>query len=331
MKHICRAEGKGLSYKDAGVDIDAGNELVKRIQKLNPSIGGFSGMVPFGDSFLVAGTDGVGTKLKLAFDMNKHDTVGIDLVAMSVNDIITSGAKPMFFLDYFATGKLNVDQAEQVVKGIVDGCRESDCILLGGETAEMPGFYPQGEYDLAGFAVGSVKKENVIDGSRIQAGDIVLGIASSGVHSNGFSLVRKVLQVSGKTMHDIAPWSGESFGLTLLTPTVLYVKTAMKLIDTVDVRGFVHITGGGFPENIPRVVPKGLATKLDRSSWEIPALFKWIQEAGSVPDSEMFRTFNMGVGLVAVVPKEDVDKALAAGVGAFVMGEIVQGEGVIMA
>ena len=199
------------------------------------------------------------------------------------------------------------------------------------QTAEMPGFYPEGEYDLAGFAVGSVKKDKVIDGSRIKAGDVVLGMASSGVHSNGFSLVRKVLEVSGKSLHDPAPWSGQSFGLTLLTPTVLYVKDTLKLIDTVDVRGLVHITGGGFPENIPRVVPKGLATKVNRSSWEIPDLFKWIQEAGSVPDSEMFRTFNMGIGMVAVVPKSDVDKALAAGVGAFVLGEIVEGEGVIMA
>ena len=200
------------------------------------------------------------------------------------------------------------------------------------QTAEMPGFYPEGEYDLAGFAVGAVKKDNVIDGSRIQAGDVVLGIASSGVHSNGFSLVRKVLEVSGKSLHDSAPWlsNGDSIGAALLTPTVIYVRDALKLIDTVDVRGFVHITGGGFPENIPRVVPKGLATSITTSSWEVPPLFKWLQQAGNVPDSEMFRTFNMGVGLVAVVPKGDVDRALGAGVGAFVMGEIVEGQGVIM-
>ncbi|EFN58107.1 hypothetical protein CHLNCDRAFT_34524 [Chlorella variabilis] len=318
----------GLSYKDAGVDIDAGNELVKRIQKLNPNIGGFSGMVPFGDSFLVAGTDGVGTKLKLAFDMNKHDTVGIDLVAMSVNDIVTSGAQPMFFLDYFACGKLDVDTAEQVVKGIVEGCRQSDCVLLGGETAEMPGFYSPGEYDLAGFAVGSVKQDKVIDGSRIKAGDAILGLKSSGVHSNGFSLVRKVLEVSGTSLHDTAPWSGESFGLTLLTPTVLYVRDCMKLVAAADVRGLVHMTGGGFPENIPRVVPKGLAARIQRSAWEVPPLFQWLQEAGKVPDSEMFRTFNMGVGMVIVVSRSDVDKVLDLGIGAFEMGEVVEGQGV---
>ncbi|PSC75241.1 Phosphoribosylformylglycinamidine cyclo-chloroplastic mitochondrial [Micractinium conductrix] len=321
-----RAEG--LSYKDAGVDIDAGNELVKRIQKLNPNIGGFSGMVPFGDSFLVAGTDGVGTKLKLAFDMGKHDTVGIDLVAMSVNDIVTSGAQPMFFLDYFACGKLDVDMAEQVIKGIVEGCRQSDCVLLGGETAEMPGFYSPGEYDLAGFAVGNVKKDKVIDGSRIQEGDVILGLASSGVHSNGFSLVRKVLEVSGTSLHDTAPWSGQSFGLSLLTPTVIYVRDCMKLIGAADVRGFVHMTGGGFPENIPRVVPKGLAARIRKSTWEIPPLFQWVQEAGKVPEAEMFRTFNMGVGMIIVVPRSDVDKVLGAGVGAFEIGEIVQGGGV---
>ncbi|PRW05839.1 phosphoribosylformylglycinamidine cyclo-ligase [Chlorella sorokiniana] len=319
----------GLSYKDAGVDIDAGNELVKRIQKLNPNIGGFSGMVPFGDSFLVAGTDGVGTKLKLAFDMNKHDTVGIDLVAMSVNDIVTSGAQPMFFLDYFACGKLDVDTAEQVIKGIVEGCRQSDCVLLGGETAEMPGFYSPGEYDLAGFAVGSVKKDAVIDGSRIQAGDAILGLASSGVHSNGFSLVRKVLEVSGTSLHDTAPWAPDtSVGLSLLTPTVLYVRDCMKMIGAADVRGLVHMTGGGFPENIPRVVPKGMAARIRRSAWEVPALFQWLQEAGKVPDSEMFRTFNMGVGMIIVVPRSEVDKVLGLGIGAFELGEIVEGSGV---
>ncbi|KAL4445380.1 hypothetical protein ABPG77_011205 [Micractinium sp. CCAP 211/92] len=318
----------GLSYKDAGVDIDAGNELVKRIQKLNPNIGGFSGMVPFGDSFLVAGTDGVGTKLKLAFDMNKHDTVGIDLVAMSVNDIVTSGAQPMFFLDYFACGKLDVDTAEQVIKGIVEGCRQSDCVLLGGETAEMPGFYSPGEYDLAGFAVGSVKKDKVIDGSRIQAGDVILGLKSSGVHSNGFSLVRKVLEVSGHSLHDTAPWSGEPFGLSLLTPTVIYVRDCMKMIGAADVRGLVHITGGGFPENIPRVVPKGLAARIRRSAWEVPPLFQWVQEAGKVPDAEMFRTFNMGIGMVVVVPRSEVDTVLGLGLGAFEIGDIVEGSGV---
>lgn len=214
----------GLTYKDAGVDIDAGTELVRRIAKMTPGIGGFGGLYPFGDSYLVAGTDGVGTKLKLAFDMDKHDTIGIDLVAMSVNDIITSGAKPMFFLDYFATSHLDVDQAEQVIKGIVEGCKQSDCALLGGETAEMPGFYSPGEYDLSGFAVGSVKKDALVDGKKIAAGDVLLGLPSSGVHSNGFSLVRKVLAKSGASLHDPLPGAGVSIGEALLAPTTIYVK-----------------------------------------------------------------------------------------------------------
>jgi phosphoribosylformylglycinamidine cyclo-ligase len=214
----------GLTYKDAGVDIDAGSELVRRIAAMTPGIGGFGGLFPFGDSYLVAGTDGVGTKLKLAFEMNKHDTIGIDLVAMSVNDIITSGAKPMFFLDYFATSRLDVDLAEQVIKGIVDGCRQSDCALLGGETAEMPDFYAQGEYDLSGFAVGSVKKDALIDGSKIAAGDVLLGLPSSGVHSNGFSLVRKVLAKSGASLKESLPGTGVTIGEALLAPTTIYVK-----------------------------------------------------------------------------------------------------------
>lgn len=286
-------------------------------------------MVPFGDSYLVAGTDGVGTKLKLAFDMNKHDTVGIDLVAMSVNDIITSGAKPLFFLDYYATGFLDVDAAEQVVKGIVDGCKLSDCILLGGETAEMPGFYQKGEYDLAGFAVGAVKKENVIDGSTVQAGDVVIAFKSSGVHSNGFSLVRKVLEVSGTSLHDTVPWGNTSFGLHLLEPTVIYVNRVLALHEKVGLKGVVHITGGGMPENIPRVVPKGLACKVNTASWQVPDIFRWVQETGKVSDAEMRRTFNMGVGMILVVDKSKVEEALQVDGDAFVLGEIVEGEGVI--
>eukprot|EP00890_Picochlorum_soloecismus_P004997 jgi/Picsp_1/5499/NSC_02858-R1_phosphoribosylformylglycinamidine cyclo-ligase len=350
-------DGQNLSYKSAGVDINAGNELVKRIQKLNPNIGGFSGMVPFGrsaqqqkmfeqsfvsyrlvratylspiagDSFLVAGTDGVGTKLKLAFELNKHDTVGIDLVAMSVNDIITSGAKPMFFLDYFATGKLEVDTAEQVVKGIVDGCKLSDCQLLGGETAEMPGFYAEGEYDLAGFAVGSVLKENVIDGSKIKEGDVIIGFNSSGVHSNGFSLVRKVIEVSGSSFDQAVSWSQESLGLTLLTPTRIYVKEVLELTKAVKVKGLVHITGGGFTENIPRVIPKGLGAKIFRGAWEIPPLFKWIQETGKILESEMFLTFNMGIGMIAIMERSDADKVLELGYDLKIIGEIVDRDGV---
>lgn len=319
----------GLSYKAAGVDIDAGNELVNRIKKLNPSIGGFSGLYPFGDSYLVAGTDGVGTKLKLAFDMNKHDTVGIDLVAMSVNDIVCCGAKPMFFLDYFATGLLDVDCAENVVKGIVEGCRQSDCILMGGETAEMPGFYSPGEYDLGGFAVGSVKKDRVVDGSKVKAGDVVLGLKSSGFHSNGFSLVRKVIEVSGNTLEDATPWDpSKTFGEVLIEPTKIYVLTALKLMDVADVHGCVHITGGGFPENIPRVVPDGCATMVDKSSWEVPEVFRWVQEKGKIAEAEMFRTFNMGVGMVVVVDPSEVDKCIEAVPEAFVLGEIVEGSGV---
>lgn len=317
-----------MSYKDAGVDIDAGNELVRRIKQLNPAIGGFSGAYDYGDSYLVAGTDGVGTKLKLAFELGRHDTIGIDLVAMSLNDIVTCGAKPMFFLDYYATGALDVDVAESVVKGIVAGCQESDCILMGGETAEMPGMYQAGEYDLAGFAVGSVKKADFIDGSSIAEGDAVLGLPSSGVHANGFSLVRKILQVAGAQLTDTAPWGGGTLGDALLAPTVLYVRPVLKLIQQLPVKGLVHMTGGGFPENIPRVVPKGLQTRIDRSAWEVPELFRWLQKAGGVSDSEMFRTFNMGVGMVVVVAPEHVDSVLAAGVGAFRLGDITAGEGV---
>jgi len=319
---------EGLSYKASGVDIDAGEELVKRIQKLNPSIGGFSGLVPFGDSYLVAGTDGVGTKLKLAFDMDKHDTVGIDLVAMSVNDIITSGAQPLFFLDYYATGLLDVDTAENVIKGIVEGCRQSGCQLLGGETAEMPGFYQKGEYDLAGFAVGAVKKDKVITGQSIKAGDVILGMKSSGIHSNGFSLVRKVLEVSGTSLHDTVPWGNTSFGLTLLEPTIIYVKRVIALHEAVVLKGVVHITGGGMTENIPRVIPKGLGVEISRGSWEIPAMYKWLQEAGNIAESEMMRTFNMGVGLVAVVAPDRVAAAQAADPELFVVGKVVEGNGV---
>lgn len=326
---VTAAPQEGLSYKAAGVDIDAGDELVKRIQKLNPSIGGFSGLVPFGDSYLVAGTDGVGTKLKLAFDMNKHDTVGIDLVAMSVNDIITSGAQPLFFLDYYATGFLDVDAAEQVIKGIVDGCQQSGCQLLGGETAEMPGFYQKGEYDLAGFAVGAVKKDKVITGKTIKAGDVVLGMSSSGVHSNGFSLVRKVLEVAGVSLHDPAPWGGNgSAGAALLEPTVIYVKRVMALHEQVGLKGLVHITGGGMTENIPRVIPKGLGVNISTAAWEVPPMFKWLQQAGNISDAEMRRTFNCGVGMVVVVNPSQVAAAKAVDSGLFELGVVVEGSGV---
>lgn len=320
---------EGLTYKKAGVDIDAGDELVKRIQKMNPNIGGFGGMVPFGDSYLVAGTDGVGTKLKLAFDMDKHNTVGIDLVAMSVNDIITLGAKPLFFLDYFATGHLDVDTAEQVIKGIVEGCNQSDCVLLGGETAEMPGFYQKGEYDLAGFAVGAVKKDKLIDGKNIKAGDVVLGLASSGVHSNGFSLVRKVLEVSGTKLTDRTAWdTSRTYGDVLLAPTTIYVRKILELHEKVGLKGVVHITGGGMPDNIPRVIPDGLGVNVRDGSWPVPELFKWLQATGGVPTDDMRRTFNMGVGIVLVVDPSQVAAVKQLAPEAFTLGEVVVGDGV---
>lgn len=321
---------QGLTYKQAGVDIDAGDELVRRIKKMNPSMNtGFNGYVPFGDSYLVSGTDGVGTKLKLAFDLNKHDTVGIDLVAMSVNDVVCSGAQPLFFLDYFATGKLDVDQAEQVIKGIIEGCNQSGCALLGGETAEMPGFYQSGEYDLAGFAVGAVKKDKLINGSTIKAGDKVLAFKSSGVHSNGFSLVRKVLEVSNTSLHSKCPWdSSKSIGEALLAPTIIYVKKVVELHEKVGLKGIVHITGGGMTENIPRVIPKGLGVSVNPNSYQVPELFQWIQKAGNVPTDDMRRTFNMGVGMITVVDPANVAAIQKLVPEAWVLGEVVQGDGV---
>ncbi|KAJ0013940.1 hypothetical protein Pint_21428 [Pistacia integerrima] len=322
----------GLTYKDAGVDIDAGSELVKRIAKMAPGIGGFGGLFPLGDSFLVAGTDGVGTKLKLAFETGIHNTIGIDLVAMSVNDIVTSGAKPLFFLDYFATSHLDVDLAEKVIKGIVDGCQQSDCALLGGETAEMPDFYAEGEYDLSGFAVGIVKKDSVIDGKNIVAGDVLIGLPSSGVHSNGFSLVRRVLARSGLSLKDQLPGEAITLGEALMAPTVIYVKQkVLAIISKGGVKGIAHVTGGGFTDNIPRVFPEGLGAVIYDNSWEIPPVFRWIQQAGKIEDSEMRRTFNMGIGMVLVVSQEASHKILEGANGAYTayrIGEVVNGEGV---
>ncbi|CAK9210066.1 unnamed protein product [Sphagnum jensenii] len=321
----------GLTYKDAGVDIDAGTELVRRIAAMAPGIGGFGGLYPFGDSYLVAGTDGVGSKLKLAFEMGIHDTIGIDLVAMSVNDIITSGAKPMFFLDYFATSHLDVDVAEQVIKGIVEGCRQSDCALLGGETAEMPGFYAEGEYDLSGFAVGSVKKEDLIDGSTIAVGDVLIGLPSSGVHSNGFSLVRKVIDKCGASLNDKLPASDISVGEALLTPTTIYVKQVLELLSKGGIKGIAHITGGGFTDNIPRIFPQGLGVTVNTGSWEVPPIFKWLQEKGGVEDVEMRRTFNMGIGMVLIVAKDVAESIVSGERGSgkyYVLGHITKGEGV---
>lgn len=310
-----------ITYKKAGVDVDAGNELVERIKKMSPLIGGFAGAVPIPKGFknpqIVGCTDGVGTKLKIAFITNQHDTVGIDLVAMNVNDLLCGGAKPLFFLDYFACGKLDVDTAERVVKGIVDGCKQSNCVLLGGETAEMPGFYADGEYDLAGFAVGVVDKSRVIDGKRVRAGDVVLGLPSSGIHSNGYSLVRKVVPEPEL----IRRWK------EFLEPTKIYVKDVMPLVQkkTAIIKAMAHITGGGFIDNIPRVLPKGLDVRIEMGSWPIPSLFKEIQERAKLPDSEMFRTLNMGIGLVMVVAPKDVAQVKKHLSAVYPIGTVVRG------
>ncbi|WJX53732.1 Phosphoribosylformylglycinamidine cyclo-ligase, chloroplastic/mitochondrial [Trifolium repens] len=326
-----RAEDEGFTYKGSGVDIDAGSELVRRISKMVPGIGGFGGLFPYGDSYLVSGTDGVGTKLMLAFETGIHDTIGIDLVAMSVNDIVTSGATPLFFEDYFATSHLDVDVAEQVIKGIVDGCKQSDCALKGGETAEMPGLYKEGEYDLSGTAVGVVKKEDLIDGKNITVGDIIIGLPSSGVHSNGFSLVRRVLARSGLQLKDKLPGGDITIAEALMAPTTIYVKQVLDIISKGGVKGIAHITGGGFTDNIPRVFPEGLGALIYENSWDIPTVFKWLQEAGKIEDSEMRRTFNMGIGMVLVVSPEAANgilENLVENGKAYRIGEVISGNGV---
>ncbi len=291
-----------ITYKKAGVDVDAGDDLVNRIKKMSPLIGGFAGMVPLPKGYkepqLVGCTDGVGTKLKIAFLADKHDTVGIDLVAMSINDLLCCGAKPLYFLDYFACGKLNVDVAEQVVKGIVNGCRQSNCVLLGGETAEMPGFYEEGEYDFAGFATGVVEKSKVINGKTVRPGDVLLGVPSSGLHSNGYSLVRKLFSDA-----ELRRRAAE-----LLIPTKIYVKSLWPLINRPKpvLKAVAHITGEGFIGNIPRVLPKGVQARITGRSWPIPELFHEIQTRAGLPDDEMFNTLNMGIGLVLVVSPKDV-------------------------
>lgn len=309
-----------ISYRDAGVDIEAGDALVEDIKpyakrtmrpEVLAGIGGFGSLfeVPkkYKNPVLVSGTDGVGTKLKLAFQLNKHDTVGIDLVAMSVNDILVQGAEPLFFLDYFACGKLEVGTAGQVIKGIAQGCEQSGCALVGGETAEMPGMYPAGEYDLAGFAVGCVEKDAIITGTSITEGDVVLGLASSGAHSNGYSLIRKLIDLSGINMD--SDFHGKPFRDVVMAPTRIYVKSLLKLLQTLSVKGMAHITGGGLTENIPRVLPAGLTAELKNGSWDIPPLFKWLQQQGNVADAEMFRTFNCGIGMVVIVAASDADRA----------------------
>ncbi len=317
-----------LSYKDAGVDIDAGDALVERIKPLAKrtlregvlaGIGGFGALfeVPrrYREPVLVSGTDGVGTKLRLAFALDRHDTVGIDLVAMSVNDVLVQGAEPLFFLDYFACGKLDVDTAAAVVGGVARGCEQAGCALIGGETAEMPDMYPAGEYDLAGFAVGVVEKSRIVDGRSIAEGDVVLGLASSGAHSNGYSLIRRIVErafgsLDSPRMND--DFHGRSFADTVLAPTRIYVKPMLGLIERDLVKGIAHITGGGLVENVPRVLPAGVQAVLDRDAWVMPPLFDWLQREGSVADAEMHRVFNCGIGMVVVVAPGNADGALAA-------------------
>jgi len=330
--------GRSLSYAEAGVDIDAGDALVERIKPfakrtLRPEvlagIGGFGALVDIGQRYrhpvLVAGTDGVGTKLKLAFALDRHDTVGIDLVAMSVNDILVQGAEPLFFLDYFASGKLDIDIAEAVIKGIAKGCEQANCALIGGETAEMPGMYAAGEYDLAGFAVGVVEKDAIIDGRSIAAGDVVLGIASSGPHSNGFSLIRRIVEAT--RVHLEMPFEGRTLGDVLLEPTRIYVRPLLRLMREVPVKGIAHITGGGLVENIPRVLPNNVQARIERARWTRPPIFDWLQREGKVKDAEMHRVFNCGIGMVVVVAANDVNRALAvldaAGERALPIGAIV--------
>ncbi|WFU03025.1 phosphoribosylformylglycinamidine cyclo-ligase [Rhizobium sp. CB3171] len=318
----------GLTYSDAGVDIDAGNLLVEKIKPAVRStrrpgadgeIGGFGGLFDlkaagFTDPVLVAANDGVGTKLKIAIDANYHDTVGIDLVAMCVNDLVVQGAEPLFFLDYFATGKLDPNQGAAIVGGIAAGCREAGCALIGGETAEMPGMYSDGDYDLAGFAVGAAERGQLLPSGDIAEGDVILGLASSGVHSNGFSLVRKIVGISGLGWDAPAPFAeGKALGEALLTPTRIYVKPLLKVIrETHAIKALAHITGGGFPENIPRVLPKHLAAEIDLAAVQVPPVFSWLAKTGGVEAKEMLRTFNCGIGMIAVVAAENVAAVKAA-------------------
>lgn len=334
------------AYKQAGVDIAAGNEAVERMKKhvkrtVRPEVmgglGGFGGMFgldksKYEEPVLVSGTDGVGTKLKLAFAMDKHDTIGIDAVAMCVNDIVVQGAEPLFFLDYLACDKVVPEKIEAIVAGIAEGCVQSGCALIGGETAEMPGMYSEGEYDIAGFSVGVVDREKMIDGSSIRTGDAVIGLTSSGIHSNGFSLVRKLLlERKGYQLSDSLPeLGGAQLGHVLLEPTKIYVKTVLKLMESIELKGLVHITGGGFIENIPRVLPKNANVQVEYGSWPIQPIFGLLQREGEVSNRDMFTTFNMGIGMVLIVPAEQADETLrlAAELGekAYRIGEVTDGQ-----
>jgi phosphoribosylformylglycinamidine cyclo-ligase len=326
-----------LTYRDAGVDIDAGDALVERIKpaakrtmrpEVLAGIGGFGALFEISKKYrepvLVSGTDGVGTKLKLAFELNKHDTIGQDLVAMSVNDILVQGAEPLFFLDYFACGKLDVETAAQVVEGIAKGCELAGCALIGGETAEMPGMYPAGEYDLAGFAVGAVEKSAIIDGTTIKPGDVVLGLAASGAHSNGYSLIRRIIERAKPDMK--ADFHGQSFAEAVLAPTRIYVKSVLALMQALPVKGLAHITGGGLVDNVPRILQPGLQAVLEKSAWSLPPLFQWLQKEGNVADAEMHRVFNCGIGMVVVVDsahaRQAVDLLTRTGESVQVIGRI---------
>ena len=336
-----------LTYREAGVDIAAGNALVKAIGPLakataragaDASLGGFGGLFDlkacgFKDPVLVAATDGVGTKLKLAIDSGRHGGIGTDLVAMCVNDVVVQGAEPLFFLDYYATGRLDVDMAAEVITGIAKGCELAGCALVGGETAELPGMYQGEDYDLAGFAVGVVEKEKVIDGRKVKAGDVIIGLASSGPHSNGYSLIRKVLAVSGAQFEQRL--DGRALIEVLMEPTRIYVKSLLKLLEQVPVHAFAHITGGGLTENIPRVLPEGLGVTLDSKAWPRPVVFEWLMQEGAVPLAEMYRTFNMGLGMVACVAEADAERTLklltAAGEQAWRIGRVETGvDGVVI-
>ncbi|MGR7468440.1 phosphoribosylformylglycinamidine cyclo-ligase [Klebsiella aerogenes] len=312
-----------LSYKDAGVDIDAGNALVDRIKgvvkktrrpEVMGGLGGFGALCALPQKYrepvLVSGTDGVGTKLRLAMDLKRHDTIGIDLVAMCVNDLVVQGAEPLFFLDYYATGKLDVDTAASVISGIAEGCLQSGCALVGGETAEMPGMYHGEDYDVAGFCVGVVEKSEIIDGGKVADGDVLVALASSGPHSNGYSLVRKIIEVSGVDPQT-TDLNGKPLADHLLAPTRIYVKSILNLIANVDVHAIAHLTGGGFWENIPRVLPDNTQAVIDASSWQWPEVFNWLQTAGNVSSHEMYRTFNCGVGMLVALPAAEADKAIA--------------------
>ncbi|SDW70528.1 phosphoribosylformylglycinamidine cyclo-ligase [Paenibacillus sp. CF384] len=337
------------AYKQAGVDISAGNEAVERMKKhvkktFRPEVltdlGGFGGLFglnkdKYEEPVLVSGTDGVGTKLKVAFAMDKHDTIGIDAVAMCVNDIIVQGAEPLFFLDYLACGKVEPAKIEAIVKGISDGCVQSGCALIGGETAEMPGMYQGDEYDIAGFTVGIVDKKNIIDGKTIAPGDVVLGLASSGIHSNGYSLVRRLLlDTAGYSLDaELPELDGKKLGDVIIEPTRIYVKSVLELIKQVQVKGMAHITGGGFIENIPRVLPEGVNVEIAYGSWPIQPIFGLMQEKGSITNRDMFTTFNMGVGMVVVVPAEQAEDALRVarelGEDAYIIGKVTEGSRVV--